>query len=160
APRARALAPLSLAAAPPQLLDPRAQLLGFADAVRQPLVAVREHAVDHAVAVAANAERRMRLLDRLRPRPDPVEVHVTAVVGRLLLCPDRLHRLDALFQQAESCRRIRAVVAHLLDVPASADAEQEAPAGEEVQCRDLLRGNDRIALDDEAAPGPHAPPLP
>src|ERR1700730_13761516 len=150
------LAALRLVAAAAQLLDPRTQLLGFADAVRQPLVAVGEYAVDHALAVAADEDRRMRLLDRLRPGPDSVEVNVAAVVGRLLLCPDRLHRLHALSQQAESRRRIRAVVAHLLDVPASADAEQEAPAGEEVQCRDLLRGRDRIALDDEADPGRNA----
>jgi hypothetical protein len=42
------------------------------------------------------------------------------------------------------------VVLHLLDVPAGAHAEQEAPAGDVVEGGDLLGGHDRIALDDEA----------
>jgi hypothetical protein len=42
------------------------------------------------------------------------------------------------------------VVAHLLPVPAGADPELEAAAGEAVEGGDLFRGDDRVALDDEA----------
>ena len=44
-------------------------------------------------------------------------------------------------------------LAHLLAVPAAADAELEAPAGEEVERGDLLGGGDRVALDDQADAG-------
>ena len=95
----------------------------------------------------------MRLLDRLRPAPDRVEVDVLAVVGGLVLGPDRLHRLDALAHQREAAVRIGAVVLHLLAVPTRADAEQEAPARQPVDARDLLRRDDRVALDHEADAG-------
>jgi hypothetical protein len=45
------------------------------------------------------------------------------------------------------------VVAHLLAVPARADAELEPPVREEVDRRDLLRRGDRVALDDQADAG-------
>jgi hypothetical protein len=101
----------------------------------------------------------MRLLYRLGPAPDAVELDVLAVVAGLVLGPDRLHRLDPLAQQREPPLGIGAVVSHLLLVPARADPEEEAPAGDLVQGRDLLRGDDRVALDDEADPGPYQQPL-
>ena len=100
--------------------------------------------------MAADDDRRVRLLQRLRPAPDPLEVDVLAVVARLVGGPDLLHRLDALAHDREALPRVGAVVAHLLDVPAGADAEQDPPAGEPVDARDLLRGHDRVALDDQA----------
>jgi hypothetical protein len=42
------------------------------------------------------------------------------------------------------------VVAQLLAVPAGADAELEAPARQVVDARDLLGGDDRVALGDQA----------
>ncbi len=47
----------------------------------------------------------------------------------------------------------RAVVVHLLGVPAGADAEQEAPVRDLVERGDLLGGLDRVALHDEADAG-------
>src|SRR2546429_9540033 len=47
----------------------------------------------------------------------------------------------------------RSVVGHLLGVPAGADAEEEAPARDLIEARDLLGGLDRIALDDETDAG-------
>ena len=47
----------------------------------------------------------MRLGHRLRPRPDRIEVHVAPVVLRLVLGPDRLHRLPPARASARSgCR--------------------------------------------------------
>ena len=87
---------------------------------------------------------------RLRPLPDRVEVHVLAVVLRLLVGPDRAHGLDALAHVAVARGRVGAVVEHLLLVPARADAEHEAPAGQHVERGDLLGQHDRVVLDHQA----------
>jgi hypothetical protein len=81
------------------------------------------------------------------------------VVGRLVVGPDRLHRLDPLAHHPESLRRDGAVIRHLLDVPARADAEQEPTARDLIDRRDLLSGDDRVALDDEADAGSDPQPL-
>ncbi len=129
------------------------ELLRAAEPVRRPLVGVGEHAVEHLRAGAAQQHRRVRLLRRLGPAPDRVEVHELAVVLGLVLRPDLLHRLDPLAHELEAAARVGAVVAHLLAVPAGADAEQEAPAREPVERGDLLGGHDRIALDHQADAG-------
>src|SRR5436190_12461033 len=95
----------------------------------------------------------MRLLDRLRPGPDPIEVDMFAVVGGLVLGPDRLHGFDPLAHDGEAPLWVRAVILHLLDVPAGSHAEEEPAAGEAIERGDLLRGDDRVALDDEADAG-------
>jgi hypothetical protein len=46
-----------------------------------------------------------------------------------------------------------AVVFHFLDVPAAADAEHEAAARQLVEAGDTFRGDDRIALGNEADAG-------
>ena len=121
--------------------------------VGDPVVAELDDAPQRAVGAAADQNRRMGLLDGLRPGPDRVEVDVLAVVLGLVLGPDRLHRLRPLAHEREPPPRVGAVVLHLLLVPAGADPEQEAAAGEAVEARDLLRGHDRVALDDQADPG-------
>ena len=55
--------------------------------------------------------------------------------SRLVVGPDRLHGLDALAHVAVARRGVGAVVEHLLLVPARADAEHEAPAGERSAAR-------------------------
>jgi hypothetical protein len=72
------------------------------------------------------------------------------MVGRLLLGPDRLHRLDPLAHQAHPRARVGAVVAHLLAVPAGPHSELQAAPAEAVDGGDLFGGGDRVALDDEA----------
>ena len=59
----------------------------------------------------------------------------------------------------EALRRLGAVVRHLLDVPAGSDPEQEPSAGEHIDRGDLLGGDDRVALDDQADPGGDLQPL-
>ena len=138
-----------------QLGDARGELLRLG-AVRHPLVAVLEHAVEHLRPDAAHEDRRVRLLDRLRPRPDRRRSHELAVERGLVVRPDLLHGQDALAHEREAPLRVGAVVAHLLAVPAAADAELEAPAGQEVERGDLLGGGDRVALDDQADAGARA----
>jgi hypothetical protein len=74
-------------------------------------------------------------------------------VFRLRARPDFLHRLDALAHQLEACGERRAVVGHLLGVPAAADAEQQPTVGQPVDGGDLLGGVDGIALDHKADAG-------
>src|SRR5690606_4873570 len=93
--------------------------LEFLDAVGQafaaaadghPAIAVFEHAVEGARAVAADEHGRMWLLLRLRPRPNGVEVDELAVVFGLVVGPDRLHGEDAFAQDLPAQAVLRAVV--------------------------------------------------
>ncbi len=95
----------------------------------------------------------MRPLGRLGVGPDRVEIDHLAVILGLLLGPQRLHRQDALAHQPEAGVVAGAVVFHFLDVPAAADPEDDAAAGELVEAGDAFRGNDRIALGDQADAG-------
>ena len=99
------------------------------------------------------------LLHRLGPRPDALEVDELAVEGGLVVRPDLAHRQHALAHDREAPRRVGAVVAHLLEVPAGADAELEAPAGEVVERRRLVGEHDRVALDDQRDAGADAQAL-
>ena len=95
----------------------------------------------------------MRLLHAFRPGHHLREVDELAVVFGLGLGPDRLHRLDALAHQLGARGERRAMVFHLLGVPADADAEQEAAARDLIDRGHQLRGLDRIALVDQADAG-------
>ena len=102
--------------------------------VREPGVAEGQHAVEHGRPVAADEDRRVRPL-RAAWASDQIRSKATysPCVARLVLRPDRLHRLDALAQSGHPRARVGAVVGHLLAVPARADAELEPPAGEVVE---------------------------
>src|SRR3954453_1098653 len=90
---------------------------------------------------------------------DPVEVDELAVVARLLFRPERLARLDPLPEDREPALWIRAVVGHLLEIPAGADAEDHPPPREAIHRRHLLGGEDRIALYQQADRIPDLDPL-
>jgi len=121
---------------------------------RHPAVAEARRAARAARETTAHVDGRMRLLHGLRPGVDRREVDVLTVVLGLALGPDRLHRLDALAQEQETAREVsRAVVRHLLRVPAGAHAEEEAAVRDAVERGDVLGGLDRVALHDEADPG-------
>ena len=98
-------------------------------------------------------QHRQRALHRLGPRPDAIEVDELAVEGRLVAGPDLAHGQRALAHDAKAGGRIGPVVAHLLEVPAGADAELEAPAGEVVERGGLVGQGDRVALDDQRDAG-------
>ena len=82
-----------------------------------------------------------------------------AVVFRLRLGPDLLHRLDLLAHLLHAGGENRVVVFDLLLVPATADAEEEAPARDLIDRGDELGGLDRVALDHEADAGRDLEPL-
>ena len=67
--------------------------------LRHPAVAVADRAARAVGERAADQDRRMRLLHRLRPGLHRIEVDELAVVFGRVLRPDRLHRLDALARQ-------------------------------------------------------------
>src|SRR5207249_2548322 len=149
--RDAARVPALLARQPPELRHSRLEVAG-AHADREPAVAVVDHARERARAVAAEQDGRVGLLHRLRPRPEGREAHEVALERRLVLGPDALHGEHALAQHAPALLEVGAVVLHLLGVPPAADAEEDAPAREEVQAGDLLGGGDRVALDEQADP--------
>src|SRR4029077_14309152 len=124
-----------------------------AAADRYPAVAIGDCALRGVRKAAADNDRWMRFLYRLRPLHHLVDLDELAGIFRLRLRPDCLHRLDALAHELETRRKVGAVVGHLLGVPAAADAEYEAAGGKPVDGRDLLRGMDRIALYHEADAG-------
>ena len=105
------------------------------------------------LGLGAEQDRRSTRLDRLRIAPHGAEVDKLAVIFGDFLGPDFLHRLDALAQNLPALFEIGAVIFHLLGVPATADAEDDAAVGDDVERRDLFRQHDRIALDDEADTG-------
>ena len=96
----------------------------------------------------------MRALLGLGVLPDGVEVDELAVILGRLLGPQLLHRQHTLAHDLEARVVAGAVILHLLDVPTAADAEDEAAAGELVEAGDRFRGDDRVALRDEAMPVP------
>src|SRR5207237_3951082 len=105
---------------------------------------VRERAAD---------DDRQRVLNRLRPSHHRREIDDVAVIFRLRLGPDLAHRLDLLAHLLEPSRVDRAVILHLVLVPAAADTEQETAARHLVQGSDSLRQLDRVALNREADAG-------
>ena len=95
----------------------------------------------------------MRFLLRLGIEPDRIEIDEFAVELRFLLRPQRLHREHALAQELEARVVTRAMILHFLDVPAPADGEHEASAGELIEASYRLRGDDRVALRKERNAG-------
>jgi hypothetical protein len=75
------------------------------------------------------------------------------VEGGLLLRPQRLHRENALSHQLEAGVVADAVIFHLLDVPAAADAKNEPSSRQSVETGNALSRYDRVALRDQADAG-------
>src|SRR6202035_1368897 len=82
--------------------------------------------------------------------PDRIEVDELAVKLGRLFGPYRAHREDFFLDDFPAPLELRAVIRHLLDVPARADSENHAAAGNHVERRDFLCKRDRIALDHQA----------
>src|SRR6516225_384898 len=119
---------------------------------RHPAIAVGDCPLGPVRKAAANDDWWMRLLHRLRPLHHLVELDELAGVFRLGLCPDLFHRQDAFAHQLEARLKNRAMIDHLLGVPAAADAKDEAAGRQPVDGGHLLCGMDGIALDDEQMP--------
>src|SRR5215217_5756596 len=122
----------------------------FRMVIGEPGVAEPKHPIQDGRTVAANEDWRVWPLRWLGPRPDPVEIDISAVVAGLVMGPDLLHGLDPLPHDIHPNSRIRAMIAHLGPVPARANAELQAAAREVVDARDLFRRDDRVTFDDQA----------
>jgi hypothetical protein len=119
-----------------------------------PAIAVRRCPGQRGVPIAADVDGRMRLLYRLGPGENRVEVNMLAVELGLVLGPDLLER-DQLFVRDRSAGPwIRAVVAHFFTAPACAHPEDHPAAGYQVQAGDLLGRVDHIPLDQQGHPSP------
>ena len=92
----------------------------------------------------------MRPLHRLRPADRGREAHPLALERRRVLGPELAHRRHRLAHEGEAVREVRREEVHLFAQPARPHAEEEAAAREPVERRDLVRGQERIALGHEA----------
>ena len=98
----------------------------------------------------AEQHRRMRSSPPASATSTPAsKLEVLAVERRLVLGPQRLHRQHLLAHERSPLLPHDAVILCLVDVPAVADAELDATAGQVVEGGDLLRRVDRVALGGE-----------
>ena len=74
---------------------------------------------------AADNNRRVRFLHRLRPTFHLWKIDQFAVILGLVFGPDGFHCFDPLAHQLETGLKRSAVIGHLLSVPAAPDAEQK-----------------------------------
>ena len=101
----------------------------------------------------------MGFLHWLGPRPDGLKLRKFTFVACLVLGPDRLHGFRAIHHDAEPGVEGRAVILHLLGIPARTDAEIQAAIGDQIQRRRGLRRNDGIALGEQYDAGSQAQPF-
>jgi len=90
---------------------------------RDPAVAIADRASSTVRKSASDMDGRMRLLDRLRPRHNRIEADEFAVIFRLRLRPDLLHRFNALANSFEAALVHCPMVLHFILIPAPTDAE-------------------------------------
>src|ERR1700686_1027127 len=126
---------------------------------RHPSVAVRNRALRSLLRFRAQQHRWSAFLHRLRITPDRIEVNELAVILCCFLGPNLLHCLNALAQYLPSTPEIGAMIFHLLAIPTAADSENYAAVRDHVERRDLLRQQNRIALDDETDSSAELDPL-
>ena len=107
----------------------------------------------------ADDDRRVGFLRRLGPGHRQGEIDELTVIFRLCFRPAGFHGLDPLTRQLVAGGEDRAVVRHFLDVPAVADAEQEAAGGNLIDRGDQFRRLDQLALGDQADAGAELKPL-
>lgn len=100
----------------------------------------------------------MRNLHRLGRQPDRIEVNELAVeFGPSSVQIAFIARIGSRIRSPPQLR-LDASVAHLPDRPPRARTEQEAPAGQMIDCCDLLGHDDRITLGNDAYPGAQPEP--
>ncbi len=104
-------------------------------------------AAERRPALAADPERRMRLLHRMRQRRDIGELRIFAGEARRVLRPDRLEHAQIFVRHpAALLERRQAHRLELLAHPPHAAADRDAPAAQLVRGRQLLRRQHRIAV--------------
>src|SRR5436309_10457941 len=103
--------------------------------------------------VSADDDRRMGRLRGPRPRLDPAKREEPTVILRLVLRPDREHRLEVLDRALPLVSERDAERVELGLQEPDPEAEDEAPAGDDVDARELLRQHQWIALRQDDDPG-------
>src|SRR6266404_1746434 len=103
--------------------------------------------------VAADDDRRMGQLRGPRPRLDAAKREEPSMVLRLVLRPDREHRLEVLDRPLPLVGERDAERVELGLQEPDPEAEDEAPAGDDVDARELLRQHQWIALRQDDDPG-------
>ena len=126
---------------------------------REPDVAVAYRAAQRGRALAADPDRRVRLLHGLGQEGDLGEAHVAALETRVLLGPQDLERLQVLVGDAAALlERRRADRLELLLHPAGARAQHQAPVGKHVDRGCDLGGVHRGPIGDDRDRGDQAGP--
>src|SRR5437870_12496934 len=103
--------------------------------------------------VSADDDRRMGRLRGPRPRLDAAKREESTVILRLVLRPDREHRLEVLDRALPLVSERDAERVELGLQEPDPEAEDEAPAGDDVDARELLRQDQWIALRQDDDPG-------
>src|ERR1035437_8000817 len=117
---------------------------------RHPSVAILGDAIERLGRLRTEDNRRSTRLLRFGKRPDRIEVHELAVKLGRLLGPYLAHRENFFLDDFPAPLEHRAMILHLLDVPARADAEDHAAARNHVERRHFFGERDRVALDHQA----------
>ena len=120
---------------------------------RVPPLPVPRDPPERGVAVAADVDRRVRLLHRLRERARRREVVPAVVVLGHVVDPQRPHDLEVAVGEPAAILAAELERLELLADPPDADAEVEATARQVVDRRRLLRREQRLALGDQRHPG-------
>src|SRR5262245_3562294 len=123
-----------------------------------PAVAARDGAAEGRGARSPDYDRRVRLLHRARLGVDAREAHRAAGEARARHRPERADRVDVFVGARAAVLEARADRVELgAEVP-RADAEDEPPAREHVEARELLREHQGVALREDDDPRSEADP--
>ncbi len=125
---------------------------------RVPAVAQRDDPLEGARAVAADPDRRVRLLHGLGREADVAEAEVLPREGRVVLGPQRLEDAQHLVGLPAPLVEGRAQDLELLLPPADADPADEPPVRQRVDAREHLGHDHRVAVpqDEDRGAEPRA----
>src|SRR5262245_6085493 len=138
------------------------RLLETSDAARRlvdieresvPARRMAERAPEGLGRVSADCDRRMGRLGGPWPRLDAAKREELTMILWLVLRPDREHRLEVLYRALPLVGERDAQRVELGLQKPDPDAEDQAPAGDNVDARELLRQHQGIALRQDDDPG-------
>src|SRR3984957_7334780 len=127
-----------------QALDRRRDLVvAFRDSV--PTVAELRRALEGRLGIAAEYDRRMRLLRGLGHELESFDANSLAVIVWRILGPQLLHQPEVFARSQRAVLEVHPDAFELFFEPADADAKNKSPAREDVQAGDRFRGGERVA---------------
>src|SRR5262245_988900 len=95
----------------------------------------------------AKQDRRIRFLYRLGMAPDRIKTDKLAVILGGLFRPDFFHRFDLLAQDLPALLERRAVIFHLLSIPSTTNAKEQATIRQHIERRYFFRQLDGVMFD-------------